>query len=63
MWRSVTLTARHLSWWAAPRIEVAAERPITINMNVRIEHEKYAIKVDKMLRRTPEITQRSILRP
>ncbi|KNC09239.1 lipoprotein [Klebsiella sp. RIT-PI-d] len=30
-----------------PRIEVAApEQPITINMNVKIEHEIY-IKVDK----------------
>ncbi len=29
-----------------PRIEVAAQEPITINMNVKIEHEIH-IKVDK----------------
>jgi hypothetical protein len=32
----------------APRIEVAASEPITINLNVKIQHE-ILIKIDKAL--------------
>lgn len=37
-------------WLAActPKIEVAAKEPITINLNVKIDHE-IRIKVDKQL--------------
>ena len=31
-----------------PRVEVAAEKPITINLNVKIDHE-IRVKVDKEL--------------
>ena len=39
-----------LSWLTActPKIEVAAKEPITINLNVKIDHE-IRVKVDKEL--------------
>jgi len=39
-----------LSWLVActPKIEVAAKEPITINLNVKIDHE-IRVKVDKEL--------------
>lgn len=39
-----------LGWLTActPRIEVAAKEPITINLNVKIDHE-IRVKVDKQL--------------
>ena len=46
----VFLTAGFISLLAActPRIEVGAKEPITINLNVKIDHE-IRVKVDKEL--------------
>ena len=54
--------SRALLSGCTPRIEVAAPKePITINMNVKIEHEIH-IKVDKDVEALLEIPQRSVLR-
>jgi len=37
-----------LSGGCTPRVEVAADKPITINLNVKIDHE-IRVKVDKEL--------------
>jgi hypothetical protein len=42
------LTAACFLGACAPRIEVAASEPITINLNVKIQHE-ILIKIDKAL--------------
>lgn len=56
------LLASSLLVGCTPRIEVAAPKePITINMNVKIEHEIH-IKVDKDVESLLKIAQRFVLR-